>query len=313
MINDDTTKLDAKALRRGFRPQWFGRGMEPLDPAERLPRSERDDLIQELRKQQDITPRVPGAGRVSIALSLLFNGCVLGMALWLAGGDSEPLKVSAHRTAAMQGPAMLQVVSAVGTPKGIPALQADPKPVEIHPEKRTVERSTQSKKHRSRNVVRLSPPAAPSESAEVKPATTSRDHGVDGKDESPALAQAATKPSGGGPDFGMVVAGPSIDLSGVLTDYVARIEEALRGMQRYPAIAVRARLEGRVVLEIVIAADGRVVTVAIIESSGHSVLDRAALAAVKTRKKLPMPPDELSWNNGSVRVPFVYRLRNRGG
>ena len=51
---------------------------------------------------------------------------------------------------------------------------------------------------------------------------------------------------------------------------------------RYPTMARRLGLEGAVKLLIRVAADGRVLGVTVVESSGHKVLDEAAVKAVET-------------------------------
>lgn len=56
---------------------------------------------------------------------------------------------------------------------------------------------------------------------------------------------------------------------------------------RYPAQAVRQRLEGVVMLRLTLAADGRVTEVRVVESSGHDLLDAAAVATVRTWKGRP--------------------------
>src|SRR5438477_8427297 len=50
----------------------------------------------------------------------------------------------------------------------------------------------------------------------------------------------------------------------------------------YPAAARAERLEGLVVLAVLVGANGRVVDVSVASSSGHTVLDQAAAGAVKT-------------------------------
>lgn len=49
----------------------------------------------------------------------------------------------------------------------------------------------------------------------------------------------------------------------------------------FPAEAIRLRLEGDVLLEVRISATGQVVQVKVVRSSGHQVLDQAAVEAVK--------------------------------
>jgi TonB family protein len=55
----------------------------------------------------------------------------------------------------------------------------------------------------------------------------------------------------------------------------------------YPAQAVRLRLEGEVMLELRVTVDGRVKDVKVLRSSGHEILDRAAVKAVKGWKGQP--------------------------
>jgi len=50
----------------------------------------------------------------------------------------------------------------------------------------------------------------------------------------------------------------------------------------YPAAARAERLEGLVVLAVLVGANGRVVDVSVASSSSHTVLDQAAAGAVKT-------------------------------
>ncbi len=50
---------------------------------------------------------------------------------------------------------------------------------------------------------------------------------------------------------------------------------------KYPGIARKRRYQGNVVLAVLVKPDGRVGDLQVISSSGHSVLDRAAVAAVK--------------------------------
>lgn len=55
----------------------------------------------------------------------------------------------------------------------------------------------------------------------------------------------------------------------------------------YPVEAIRRRLEGTVLLRLHIAASGRIERVEIVETSGHVVLDRAAVQAVRTWRGRP--------------------------
>jgi periplasmic protein TonB len=75
----------------------------------------------------------------------------------------------------------------------------------------------------------------------------------------------------------------------------------------YPAIAVQSRLEGTAILKLQVGVDGAVQEVTVIESSGHQVLDDAAINAVKKWKG--KPAQRFGINVGSEEVlPIRFRL-----
>jgi protein TonB len=78
-------------------------------------------------------------------------------------------------------------------------------------------------------------------------------------------------------------------------------------LKRYPSSARLNGLEGRVVLKAVIRADGHLAEVSVIKSSGHAVLDAAALEAVKLACPLHMK-HELGKPQIVVSLPIVYSL-----
>jgi len=55
----------------------------------------------------------------------------------------------------------------------------------------------------------------------------------------------------------------------------------------YPSDAVRRKLEGDTMLRIKINSAGKVIVVAVVKSSGHRILDQAAIAAVRTWRGQP--------------------------
>jgi len=67
-----------------------------------------------------------------------------------------------------------------------------------------------------------------------------------------------------------------------------------RPKPKYPMIAKRRGIEGTVVLDISLAADGRVSQAIVIESSGSSALDRSALQTVKSWRFPASPFNSLS-------------------
>jgi len=84
----------------------------------------------------------------------------------------------------------------------------------------------------------------------------------------------------------------------------ARVEQ----WKHYPHIARANRWEGRVVVRAVIGEDGRLLELKISESSGHSLLDEAALEVLKKVAPLPLT-QPLGRPQVVVQVPISYRLR----
>jgi len=77
---------------------------------------------------------------------------------------------------------------------------------------------------------------------------------------------------------------------------------------KYPARAQRMGHEGRVVLRVHVGADGRPLAVEVEESSGHSLLDEAAVAAVREWTFEPAREGDRAVES-LVHVPFRFRLR----
>ena len=84
------------------------------------------------------------------------------------------------------------------------------------------------------------------------------------------------------------------------------------GRATYTRSLLRAELEGRVVIALLIDADGRIQRVRIDRTSGQPLLDEAALEQVSRFERVPPPPAELAWQPREIRLPIVYELRDRG-
>lgn len=104
--------------------------------------------------------------------------------------------------------------------------------------------------------------------------------------------------------------GTGEDVEGVRKAWLADVNKALHKSYPYPAAARRRGLEGEVKLKIWVDEDGRIVDVAVHKSSGHEVLDRAAIEAVQALGRVPTPPSSLGWKRSAMIVPFDYRLQS---
>ena len=90
-----------------------------------------------------------------------------------------------------------------------------------------------------------------------------------------------------------------------------RVEERLRTIREriqaavvYPPLARMRRLEGVAQVRFAIAADGSPLALELAGSTGHAILDRAALAAVRAAAPLP-------WVYGRLEVPVRFELSRR--
>lgn len=81
-------------------------------------------------------------------------------------------------------------------------------------------------------------------------------------------------------------------------------------LRRYPPRASMRQIEGTVLVAFELDASGKVLARSIERSSGHDILDEAALSLIDRASPMPAPPPELA-RGGSLRfsVPIGYRLR----
>ena len=71
----------------------------------------------------------------------------------------------------------------------------------------------------------------------------------------------------------------------------------------YPRRARKMLMEGRVIVSFVVRLDGSIKDIIIKQSSGHSILDKNVIRAVKKAVPFPPPPVE-----AKVIIPITYRL-----
>ncbi len=75
----------------------------------------------------------------------------------------------------------------------------------------------------------------------------------------------------------------------------------------YPASALRQGLTGRVVLRVRVDADGTVVSAGVLQSSGHAILDKAALASVEQWRFQPASLLGVAIEQ-EIAVPFTFQI-----
>jgi periplasmic protein TonB len=78
---------------------------------------------------------------------------------------------------------------------------------------------------------------------------------------------------------------------------------------RYPAEALQQQLQGTVLLRVQVAADGSVVAVRVLRSSGAQSLDAAAVDAVQRWRFLPARDSDAAPREVNVPIEFVIQRR----
>jgi protein TonB len=91
--------------------------------------------------------------------------------------------------------------------------------------------------------------------------------------------------------------------------YLAGVLRRLQEAKRYPSRARRWQIEGRLELELVIRKDGSTFPGRILQSSGHDVLDEAALGMVERAAPFEALPERLGVDSLELVVPVSYTLR----
>jgi TonB family protein len=139
--------------------------------------------------------------------------------------------------------------------------------------------------------------AAPQQSAQEAPS-------VEGQSDSSAKGGQG---GGGGHNGNGTGSGESASGQG----YDGVILAHIRERQFYPQTARRNRLEGVVWVDISIRADGALLESTLSQSSGHGVLDQAALDIVARCDPFPPMPSEISGISMKYRVPIAFELRHK--
>lgn len=83
--------------------------------------------------------------------------------------------------------------------------------------------------------------------------------------------------------------------------------QRIDALKQYPVSARLHRLEGRVVVRIVIQEDGQIVSAAITKSSGHNVLDQAALETLRQASPIALS-QPLDKSSVTMQIPLGYYL-----
>jgi len=90
--------------------------------------------------------------------------------------------------------------------------------------------------------------------------------------------------------------------------YVRLVQETILKSVAYPMEARRANLSGLVVLSLHLMSNGQLLNAVVSESSGHQLLDKAAVFTVKRLAPYPAFPKNLTLKEIWIEVPINYQL-----
>lgn len=115
----------------------------------------------------------------------------------------------------------------------------------------------------------------------------------------------AEKPAAAAP----APAKPGPNTQALTRGYLRSINGLVKKKTRYPRQARRAGLQGKVIIKVVLDSKGQVLEVDLHTSSGHTLLDKAALKTVRSFSTFPAPPGELEWDKRTVLIPVRFKLK----
>jgi periplasmic protein TonB len=97
----------------------------------------------------------------------------------------------------------------------------------------------------------------------------------------------------------------------IRSGYLATLRQAIEKFKEYPLAARRKHLEGTAVVRFVVTRGGSLKEASLASTSGASLLDDAALGAVRAAGAFPAMPPEISGGEMAIEVPLTFRLANR--
>lgn len=96
---------------------------------------------------------------------------------------------------------------------------------------------------------------------------------------------------------------------GVLFDYIRTVRKRIEGHKRYPRGAYTRNEQGTVTVSFLLNARGDLVNASVLESSGHTMLDEAALVTVKNASPYPAFPTGLRRDTLVLRLKIEFKIR----
>ena len=97
-------------------------------------------------------------------------------------------------------------------------------------------------------------------------------------------------------------------VSDARTRFLARVLARIEKAKRYPVQARRKKIEGTAKVEFMLSAQGKILSVTVLSSSGNLSLDKEALAMVRRAGPYPRIPEELGLAEMKLSLPITFHL-----
>jgi protein TonB len=91
--------------------------------------------------------------------------------------------------------------------------------------------------------------------------------------------------------------------------YLAQIKAAVRAHWIFPPEAMKKKAHGRLTAVFTLDQTGELIRIMVEESSGHPILDHAAMEAVRGAAPFPPFPDHVQVKRLNIRANFDYRIK----
>lgn len=78
--------------------------------------------------------------------------------------------------------------------------------------------------------------------------------------------------------------------------------------KKYPRMARQARIEGKVWVKLTVDQRGKIVAVELARTSGHDILDRAAVDMIRRIEQFPPAPKGARWSRKTFKLPIKFEM-----
>ena len=124
--------------------------------------------------------------------------------------------------------------------------------------------------------------------------------------------QTATRPQTGTGSHAGTAHGTATALNeaAIWNAYARQLSAHFKRFKKYPPMAQRLKLTGTAWVRIELQRDGTILDAQIDASSGHDILDKAALQAARSAQPLPPFPPPIAAKTRKIRIPYQFSLRD---